>query len=152
MLTNHLKDAFLARLREPLSTTLALTDFSQHTIEQVVAHVLALDRAHHNNSFSMCTLQTTLPTTEDTRFRQALQCTTCAKSGHLAIDCPLRPHYPICHSRVHIVEQCEYNMLNRTNLVLVQQIEPRHDCSQQDERPPPWNRGAERPWEDDRLH
>ena len=63
---NHLKDMFLVGLHEPLRTTLALTDFSQHTIEQVVTFVLALDRAHHNNSFAMGILQTALAMTEET--------------------------------------------------------------------------------------
>ena len=50
---NHLKDMFLVGLRDPLRTTLALVDFSQQTIEQVVVRVLALVRTHHNNSFAM---------------------------------------------------------------------------------------------------
>ena len=62
----------MASLQEPLRTTLALTDFSQQTIEQVVARVLGLDRAHHNNFFTMGTLQNASPTHEETQFRQAL--------------------------------------------------------------------------------
>ena len=65
---NHLKDTFLAGLREPLRTTLALTDFSQQTIEQMVARILALDRAHHSISFEMGILQTALPTNEEMQF------------------------------------------------------------------------------------
>ena len=70
---NNLKDTFLAGLREPLRMMLALTDFSQQTIEQVVARVLALNRAHHSRSFAIGTLQTSLPMTEETQFQQALQ-------------------------------------------------------------------------------
>ena len=63
---NHLKDTFLVGLWEPLQTMLALTKFSQLTIEQMVAPVLALDRAHHSNSFSMGSLQNTLRMQEET--------------------------------------------------------------------------------------
>ena len=56
ILANHLKDTFLVGLREPLRTTLALTDFSQNTIEQVVACILALARIHNSSSFAMGTL------------------------------------------------------------------------------------------------
>ena len=56
MSANNLKDTFMGGLREPLHTTLALMDSSQQTIEQVVARVRTLDRAYHNNSFSMGTL------------------------------------------------------------------------------------------------
>ena len=109
---NHLRDTFLAGLREPLRTTLALIDFSQQTIKQVVARELALDHAHHSIAFSMGTLQSALPTVEETQFRQAL-------------DCPARLHRPVCHSRVHTVENCEYNILNRVTTAPVRQIEPR---------------------------
>ena len=84
---NHLKNTFLAGLREPLRTTLALTDLSQKTIEQVVAHVLALERAQNSTSFSMGSLQTAFPTHEETQFWQALQCMTCSNSGQSVVDC-----------------------------------------------------------------
>ena len=87
--------------------TLALPDFSQQTIEQVIARVLPINRTQHITAFSMGSLQNTLPPREDNRFRQALQCTTLSGSGHLAIECPHRPHCPIYHSRLHAVEQCE---------------------------------------------
>ena len=103
----HISDTFLASLREPLRTTLALTDFSNQTIEQVIACVLAIDRTEHSTTFSMSSLQSTLPPQEDHRFRQALQCTACSGLGHVALECP------------HTVEQCEYNMLNRTMTALV---------------------------------
>ena len=50
---NHLTDTFLGRLREPLRTTLALTDFSKKTIEQVVTRVLALTCTQKSNTFAM---------------------------------------------------------------------------------------------------
>ena len=65
---HHIPDTFLAGLREPLRTTLALTDFSQQTIEQVIARVLAIDRTQHNTAFSMGSLQNTLPPQEENRF------------------------------------------------------------------------------------
>ena len=69
---NHLTDTFLAGLREPLRTTLAVTDFSQNTIEQVIARILALTRTHKSSFFAMGTLQAALPTPEETQFRHAI--------------------------------------------------------------------------------
>ena len=43
---HHIPDTFLASLREPLRMTLALTDLSNQTIEQIIARVLAIDRTH----------------------------------------------------------------------------------------------------------
>ena len=99
---------------------LALIDFSQQTIEQVIASVLEIDRTQYMSAFSMGLLQNTLPSQKESCFRQALQCTACSGSDHLAIECPHRPHYPICHSRLHTIEQCEYNMLNQTTTAPVQ--------------------------------
>ena len=126
---HHIPDTFLSSLREPLRRTLSLTDFSNQTIEQVIARVLAIDRTQHNTSFSMASLQNTLTPQEDHRFLQVLQCIACSGSGHLALECPHRPHCPICQSRSHTVEQCEYNMLNRTTTAPVRQIEPRNTYS-----------------------
>ena len=110
---HHIPDTFLSSLREPLRTTLALTNFANQTIEQVIARVLALDRTQQSTAFSMSSLQSTLPQ-EDNYFRQALQCTVCSGSGLLALEFPHRPQCLISQSRYHTVEQCEYNMLNRT--------------------------------------
>ena len=142
---HHIPDTFLSSLREPLRTTLALTNFANQTIEQVIA----LDRTQQSTTFSMSSLQSTLPQ-EDNRFRQALQCTVCSGSGHLALECPHRPHCPICQSRSHTVEQCEYNMLNRTTTAPVRQIEPRNTYSRQDERQSYQNWDNERPRSPDR--
>ena len=57
----HIPDTFLSSLQEPLRTTLALTNFANHTIEQVIARVLALDRTQHDVAFSMTSLQNALP-------------------------------------------------------------------------------------------
>ena len=59
--TQHIPDTFLSSLREPLRTTLALTNFANQTIEQVIARVLALDWTQHDASFSMTSLQNALP-------------------------------------------------------------------------------------------
>ena len=67
----HIPDTFLSSLREPLRTTLALANFANETIEQVIARVCAIDRTQHNTTFSMSSLQNTLPQ-EDNFFRQAL--------------------------------------------------------------------------------
>ena len=115
---HHIPDTFLSNLQEPLRMTLALTNFANQTIEQVIARILALDRTQESTTFSMSSVQSTLPQ-EDNSFRQAVQCTACSGSGHLALECPHWPHFPICQSRSHTVEQCEYNMLNRTMTSLV---------------------------------
>ena len=41
---HHIPDTFLSSLRESLRTILSLTNFSNQTIEQVIACVLAIDR------------------------------------------------------------------------------------------------------------
>ena len=46
----------------------------------------------------MTSLQNALPTTEETWFRQAVQCTTYLNPDHSTLKCTLRTHYPICHS------------------------------------------------------
>ena len=71
----------------------------------------------------MSALHRTLPTLEELQFRQAVQCTTYLNTGHLAIECSLRTYCTICHSKLHSVEQCEYNLLNKT-VVPVRQIFP----------------------------
>ena len=70
----------------------------------------------------MSSLRQMLPQDEEHRFHQAIQCTICLNSGHSAVECNMRIHCPICHSRAHMVEQCEYIMLNRPTPV-VQRIE-----------------------------
>ena len=65
----HIPDTFLAGLREPLRTSLTLTDFSQQTIEQVIPRVLAIDQTKHNTAFSMGSLQSSLPPQEGNRFQ-----------------------------------------------------------------------------------
>ena len=129
--------------------TLSLTNFPNQTIEQVIVHVLAVDRTQQNTAFSMSSLQNALPQ-EDNRFRQALQCTVCSGSRHRALECPHWPQCPICQSRSHTVEQCEYNMLNRTTTAPIRQIEPKNTYSRQDERQSYRNQDNERPRSPDR--
>ena len=62
----------------------------------------------------MSALHRTLPTLEELQFRQAVQYTACLNTGHSAIECSLRTHCTIFHSKLHSVEQCEYNLLNKT--------------------------------------
>ena len=116
----ELTEIFLTGLREPLRTTLQLMDLTGQPIEEVIKRVLRLNSAQ---SMSMSTLQEALPTAEESRFRQAIQCTTCLNPGHSALECTLRTHCPICHSRAHTLELCEYNLLNR-NAASVRQMEP----------------------------
>ena len=108
----ELTEIFLTGLHEPLRTTLQLMDLSGQSIEEFIKRVLRLDGAQ---SMSMESLQEALPTTEEMRFRQAIQCTRCLNLGHFALECTLRMHCPICHSRAHTLELCEYNLLNRNS-------------------------------------
>ena len=57
----HIPDTFLSSLREPLRTTLALTNFTNQTIEQVIVCVLTLNRTQQSTAFSMSSLQSALP-------------------------------------------------------------------------------------------
>ena len=112
---NELKEVFLEAVKEPLRTTLKVFDFRNQTIEQVIDKAIEMGRPPVNvQSMDMSALQRTLPTIEELQFRQAVQCTTCLNTGHSAIECTLRTHCTICHSKLHSVEQCEYNLLNKT--------------------------------------
>ena len=70
----ELTEIFLTGFREPLRTTLQVGDLSGQTIEEVIRRVLCLDNAQ---SMSISSLQDALPTTEETQFKQVVQCTTC---------------------------------------------------------------------------
>ena len=131
-------------------------DLSGQPIEEVIRRVLRLDSAQ---SMSIASLQEALPTTEEKWFKQAIQCTTCLNPGHSALECTLRMHCPICHSRAHTLELCEYNFLNR-NAATVRQIEPQttqtaatalRPAPRESERPRPRDRYRDdnRDWEDD---
>ena len=50
---HHILDTFLSSLREPLRTTLALSNFANQTIEQVIARVLPINRTQQSTTFSM---------------------------------------------------------------------------------------------------
>ena len=124
-------ETFLTALREPLLTTLAVVDLTGKPIEDIISWVLRLDRAE---GMSMTTLERALPTEEETCFRQAVQCTTCLNPGYSSMECTLRSHCMICHSRAHTLELCEYNLLNR-NTTSVRQIEPQPNKTQSDDFP-----------------
>ena len=69
----ELKDIFLEAIREPLRTSLAVFDFKNQSIDQVIDKALAMDRTHtRKNSINMSVLHTNLPTMEELRFRQAV--------------------------------------------------------------------------------
>ena len=120
------KEIFLAALREPLWTTLAVVDFKTNTIDQVIDRVLNMERAQNGNHLTMRTLQQALPTEEDLWFRHAIQCMTCFNPGHLGLKCIMRTHYTLCYSKAHTIERCEYNLLNGQE-THVRQIEPREE-------------------------
>ena len=109
-------------------------DFKDQSHEQVIDKAL-MDKTQTNNSLSVVSsqrslqtleeirLQRTLPTDEDLWFRQAIQCTTCLNLGHSTVECTLRTHFPIWHSKAHTIDQCKYNFLNKVS-ALVRQIQP----------------------------
>ena len=60
------------------------------------------------------------------------------KSRHSTVECTLKTHCPIFHSKAHIIDQCEYNLLNKA-VASVKIIEPQDDGNrnqfQDDDRP-----------------
>ena len=125
----ELKDIFLEAIQEPLRTTLAVFDFSDQTIDKVIDKALAMDRTHKSKAtINMTNLTNNLPSLEELRFRQAVQCTTCLNTGHSTVECRLRTHCTIFHSKAHSVDQCEYNLLNKSTAT-VHQIQSYQDNS-----------------------
>ena len=101
-------------IREPLQTTLVVFDSRNQSIEQVIDQVIAMGRNPKKiKCMDMSTLHHTLPTLEELQFQQAIQCTTCLNTGHSTIECSLRTHCTICHSKAHSMEQCDNNLLNK---------------------------------------
>ena len=90
----------------------------------------------------MISRQKPLPTTEELRFRQAIQCMTCLNPGQSIVECTLRTHCAICHSNAHTLDHCEYSLLNKV-VASVRRIEPQDD-DQED-----WNWSQF--WDNDRL-
>ena len=111
----ELTETFLTAFREPLDTDLAVVDLTGKPIEHVMSRVLRLDNAH---SMSMTTLQRVFRVEEETRVRQAVQCTTCLNPDHFSLDCTLRTRCPICHSKTHTIDHCEYNLLNKETILV----------------------------------
>ena len=132
-------ETFLTALRRPIRTTLNNTNVKGETADMVTERALNLELDEKEETFSMSSLRQTLPPDEELHFRQAIQCTICLNSGHSAVDCNMRIHCPICHSKTHTVEQCEYNMLNRLTAVVrsvdTERPPRRNDQRRQSERP-----------------
>ena len=105
------KTIILASLREPLRTVCAVIDFQTSTIDQVIAWVMEMDK--NSSWLTMGALQRALPTEEDLRFRQVVQCTMCLNPDHSMVECTMRTQCMLCHSRSHTMEPCEYNLLNQ---------------------------------------
>ena len=115
----ELKDIFLEAIQEPLRTTLAMFDFSDETIDKVIDKALAVDHRHKSKTtINMNNLTNNLPSLEDLRFCQAVQCTNCLNTRHSTVECSLRTHCTICHSKAHSVDQCEYNLLNKSTATI----------------------------------
>ena len=133
------RETFLAALRRSIRTALNSNSVKGETTDSVIERALQLELEEEEEAFSMSTLRQALPQDEERQFRQAIQCTVCLNTGHSAVDCNMRSHCPICHSKAHTVEQCEYNMLNR-HTAAVRKVEPhrlprRNDQVRLPERP-----------------
>ena len=71
----------------------------------------SLEQTGHN--MSMMALLKSLPMIEELRFRQAMQCMTYLNPGYSTVKCTLKTQCPICHSKAHTIDSCEYNLLNK---------------------------------------
>ena len=92
-----------------------------------------MDRTQNSNNTTMQALKRALPKDEELRFRHAVQCTTCLNPDHSTLEYTMRTNSSLCHSRAHIIDQGEYNMLNRL-AALIQQIEPRDEQRPEEDR------------------
>ena len=63
-----IKETFLSALREPLRTTVAMFDFKEQSLEQVIDKALLMDKTQSCNIMSMVSLQKSFPTVEELRF------------------------------------------------------------------------------------
>ena len=127
----EVKAIFLVALPERLCTVCAVIDFRTSMIDQVIDRVIDMEKT--SSSLTMGALQRALPTEEDLRFRQAIQCTTCLNPGHSTIECTMRSQCMLCHSRSHTMDRYEYNLLNR-QAAPIRQIETRSDREEEEER------------------
>ena len=59
-------------------------------------------------------------------------CTIGLNLGHPPVNYNMWAHCPICHCWAHTIDQCEYNLLNRSS-VLVQRIKLQHNGRQPNE-------------------
>ena len=88
-----------------------------------------MDRTHKSKAtINMTNLSNNLPSLEELRFRQAVQCTTCLNTGHSTVECNLRTHCMICHSNAHSVDRCDYTLLNKSTTT-IRQIQSYQDNS-----------------------
>ena len=102
---------FLTTLREPLRMVCTVIDFCTSTVDQVIDQVREKEKS--SSSLTMGTLQRALPIDEDLHLRQAIQCMSCLNVGHSALECTMHPQCMFYHSRMHTMDRCEYNLLNR---------------------------------------
>ena len=100
--------------------------FQRATLEQVIDKTLLMDKTQNGHNMSMMALLKSLPTIEELRFRQAMQCMTYLNPGYSTVKCTLKTQCPICHSKAHTIDQCDYNMLNKA-ATSVRRIEPEDD-------------------------
>ena len=109
-----------------------MKNITGQTVDTVIECALHLELEEEDEGLSMASLHQGVPRDEEYHFLQAIQCTIYLNSGHLAVDCNMRIHCPICHSRVHTVDQGEDNMLNRPTS-LVDRMEPQRHYRHNDQ-------------------
>mgnify|MGYP000011048565 CR=1 FL=1 len=109
-----------------------MQNLTSQMTDAVIEWALQLELEEEDDGMSMASLRQALPRDEEYRFRQAIQCTIYLNNGHSTVDCNMRIHCPICHSRVHTVDQGEDNMLNRPTS-LVDRMEPQRHYRHNDQ-------------------
>ena len=83
---------------------LVVFDVKDQSLELVIGKAFIMDKTKTSNSMSMTSLQKYLPNPEELRFWQAIQCTTCLNPRHSTVECTLRTHCPIFHSKAHTID------------------------------------------------
>ena len=99
-----MKEIFFTIVWEPLRRTLVFLDFTTNNIDQVIDRVLDMDQAQNCNTMMMGTLQRALSKEEELRFWQVVQFTTCLNPDHSTLECTIRMHNALYHSRAHTID------------------------------------------------
>jgi hypothetical protein len=112
---------FLKALKELLHSSFALLDFSNIPLTEVFNRVLNLYHQQLEIGLSQVRAPAPISKTEEKSFQQGIQCTICLQFGHSNVECTQR--CALCQAWTHTTATCEYNLLARKNLLVVQAIE-----------------------------